>query len=124
MPTPSMPELPSDMPSDVPSKSKMPSLEQPPEGLEGGLDHSSFQSALNNLLGEIDTLPPAEQDRLREVAEATRQRHTQLKETIGKLQETLDFLRLSTKYLVFDLEATRRENTYLRKMLEEAAGED
>ena len=35
------------------------------------------------------------------------------------LQESLDYLRLSIKYLVFDLEATRRENSYLRKMLEE-----
>jgi hypothetical protein len=30
----------------------------------------------------------------------------------------LDWLRLSVKYLVFDLEATRRENQYLRQMLE------
>jgi len=28
-------------------------------------------------------------------------------------------LRLSIKYILFDLEATRRENQYLRKMLEE-----
>lgn len=34
------------------------------------------------------------------------------------LEETLDFLRLQVKYLVFDLEATRRENMYLRRMLE------
>jgi len=30
----------------------------------------------------------------------------------------LDLLRLQTKYLLFDLEATRRENRYLRQMLE------
>ena len=36
----------------------------------------------------------------------------------GDLQESLDYLRLSIKYLVFDLEATRRENQYLRKLLE------
>jgi hypothetical protein len=29
---------------------------------------------------------------------------------------------LSIKYLLFDLEATRRENSYLRKMLEEDPG--
>jgi hypothetical protein len=34
------------------------------------------------------------------------------------LEETLDYLRLQVKYLVFDLEATRRENMYLRRMLE------
>lgn len=30
----------------------------------------------------------------------------------------LDHLRLQIKYLLFDLEATRRENRYLRQMLE------
>ncbi len=34
------------------------------------------------------------------------------------LEETLDYLRLQVKYLVFDLEATKRENSYLRRMLE------
>ena len=34
------------------------------------------------------------------------------------VDDSLDFLRLQLKYLVFDLEATRRENRYLRKMLE------
>ena len=42
--------------------------------------------------------------------------------TVADLQESLDYLRLSIKYLVFDLEATRRENGYLRKMLEETRG--
>lgn len=33
-------------------------------------------------------------------------------------QELLDHLRVSLKYVLFDLEATRRENGYLRKMIE------
>jgi hypothetical protein len=32
--------------------------------------------------------------------------------------DSLDHLRLQVKYLVFDLEATKRENKYLRKMLQ------
>ena len=32
--------------------------------------------------------------------------------------QLLDYLRLRVKYLTFDLEATRRENQYLRRMLE------
>ena len=32
-------------------------------------------------------------------------------------EQTLDLLRLQVKYLLFDLEATRRENRYLRQML-------
>jgi hypothetical protein len=44
------------------------------------------------------------------------------------LAEALDDVRLQIKYLMFDLEATRRENRYLRQMLEArrrpARGED
>ena len=34
------------------------------------------------------------------------------------LEDELEELRLHLKYLLFDLEATRRENRYLRQMLE------
>ena len=34
------------------------------------------------------------------------------------VDESLDNLRLQVRYLMFDLEATRRENRYLRQMLE------
>ncbi|MBS3733793.1 MAG: hypothetical protein KGY99_02595 [Phycisphaerae bacterium] len=36
----------------------------------------------------------------------------------ASVEETLDQLRMQVKYLVFDLEATRRENRYLRQMLD------
>jgi len=35
-----------------------------------------------------------------------------------KVEDMIDHLRLRLKYLTFDLEATRRENRYLRQMLE------
>jgi len=41
--------------------------------------------------------------------------HSTGKKTVDEL---LDHLRLQVKYLMFDLEATRRENRYLRQMLE------
>ena len=34
------------------------------------------------------------------------------------MEDILDYLRLQVKYVVFDLEATLRENGYLRRMLE------
>lgn len=36
----------------------------------------------------------------------------------NSVDDALDTLRLQVKYLVFDIEATRRENRYLRQMLE------
>ena len=40
------------------------------------------------------------------------------------LEESLDCLRLQVKYLLFDLEASRRENRYLRQMLENRRSQD
>lgn len=82
------------------------------------MDEQQFQSKLAELMGEISTLPKAEREKLEQLAVQTRQRHEKLRQTVNGLQESLDYLRLSIKYLVFDLEATRRENGYLRKMLE------
>lgn len=36
----------------------------------------------------------------------------------GTTEELMDSIRAQVRYLVFDLEATRRENRYLRRMLE------
>lgn len=83
------------------------------------MNEIEFQSKLAELMTEITTLPASERLKLQKLADETRQRHERLRRTVGSLQESLDYLRLSIKYLVFDLEATRRENNYLRKMLEE-----
>ena len=36
----------------------------------------------------------------------------------ASIEDSVDLLRLQIKYVMFDLEATRRENRYLRQMLE------
>ena len=82
------------------------------------MDEQSFQAKLVELMGEISSLSEPERDKLTQMAQQTQQRHAKLRKTVHDLQESLDYLRLSIKYLVFDLEATRRENGYLRKMLE------
>ena len=87
------------------------------------MDEDTFQRRLAELVAEIGTLPPEERQKLEVLAEETKQRHDALKQTVSTLHESIDFLRLSIKYLLFDLEATRRENSYLRKMLEEQAGQ-
>ena len=88
------------------------------------MNEQDFQTKLGELMGEISTLPPAERQKLEQLATETRVRHERLRQTVGSLQESLDYLRLSIKYLVFDLEATRRENGYLRKMLEETTKDE
>lgn len=86
------------------------------------MDEAAFQKKLGELVAEIETLPESERAKLRELAAETRQRHDDIRKSVHSLQESLDFLRLSIKYLMFDLEATRRENNYLRKMLEQEPG--
>ena len=83
------------------------------------MDETTFQRKLGELVKEIGTLPPSQRKRLEMLAQQTKQRHAELKKSVSSLQDSLDYLRLSIKYLLFDLEATRRENSYLRKLLEE-----
>ena len=66
------------------------------------MDEMTFQEKMNQILDRIRDLPGAE----RATTETT---------------DTTTARRLSVKYLVFDLEATRRENAYLRRMLEASA---
>ena len=83
------------------------------------MNEETFQRKLAELIAEIGTLPESERGKLELLAEQTRQRHRQLKETVSSLQENIDFVRMSIKYILFDLEDTRRENTQLRKLLDE-----
>ena len=83
------------------------------------MNEAEFQQRLSELVEEIEKLPEGERDRLRALAAETRDRHEQIKKSVQGLQESIDFLRLGIKYMLFDLEATRRENAYLRKMLEQ-----
>lgn len=73
------------------------------------MDEATFQSKLPELMGEVSSLPKAERDKLTDVAAEVQERHEKLKKTVNDLQESLDYLRLAIKYMVFDVEATRRE---------------
>ena len=83
------------------------------------MNEETFQRKLTELIAEIATLPAGDRDKLEMLAEQTQERHKQLKDTVNSLQESIDFVRLSIKYMLFDLEATRRENEQLRKMLDD-----
>jgi hypothetical protein len=88
------------------------------------MDEQVFQNKLNELMAKINDLPQGDRARLERLAEDTKQRRERIKTSVAELQESLDYLRLSVKYLVFDLEATRRENAYLRKLVEQSAREN
>ncbi len=81
------------------------------------MDEQSFQDKFSELINKINQLPVEQRARLEKLAEETRDRRKRIQQSVGQLQESLDHLRLSVKYLVFDLEATRRENAYLRRLV-------
>ena len=83
------------------------------------MDEAIFEKKLNELVSEIGSIPVPQRDRLIMLAKQTRDCHKRLKKSVHNLQESLDYLRVSIKYMLFDLEATRRENAYLRKLLED-----
>lgn len=82
------------------------------------MDEAVFENKLNELVEEIGSVPSPERKKLIMLAKQTRNCHRNLKKSVSNLQESLDYLRVSVKYLLFDLEATRRENAYLRKLLD------
>ncbi len=88
------------------------------------MDERTFHAKFAELMSRIKKLPLKERHRLEQIAEDAKRRRACLQTSIGQLQESLDHLRLSVKYLVFDLEATRRENGYLRKLIEQANRDD
>ncbi len=82
------------------------------------MTENEFQTKLGELIEQIGQLPDADRPRLEALARETQERHERMRKTLSELQDSLDYLRLSVKYLVFDLEATRRENTYLKKVID------
>jgi len=86
------------------------------------MDEATLQRKLAELVAEIATLPADKRNELERTAAQVQQRHAELRTTVAQLQDSIDFVRISIKYLLFDLEATRRENVALRRMLEDEPG--
>jgi len=83
------------------------------------MDEAKFENKLNELVNEFGANSNPQTQKLSDLAKQARESHDQLKKSITNLQEVLDYLRVCIKYQAFDLEATRRENIYLKKILEE-----
>lgn len=84
------------------------------------MDERTFQTKFDEILEKIDLLPEGQRHELQSLADETRERRTRIRATVSALQESLDYLRLTVKYMVFDLEATRRENAHLRRIVEQS----
>ena len=78
-----------------------------------------FHQKLGELMRGIEALPPEQRARLLRLKRETVARHEQMKQDLARLQGILANVRIGVKYVLFDLEATRRENQQLRHRLGE-----
>jgi len=83
------------------------------------MDEAKFEHKLNDLVKEFGSNTDPQTQKLADLAQQAKESHNQLRKSITNLQEVLDYLRVCIKYQAFDLEATRRENSYLKKLIEE-----
>ncbi len=83
------------------------------------MDEAKFEHKLNDLVKEFGSNENPQTQKLAELAQQAKESHSELRKSINNLQEVLDYLRVCIKYQAFDLEATRRENNYLKKLIEE-----
>lgn len=83
------------------------------------MDEAQFEDKLNELAKEFGGASDPQYRRLTLFAGQDAESRKKLKKNVDRLQESLDYLRVCIKYQLFDLEATRRENEYLKKILGE-----
>ncbi len=83
------------------------------------MDEANLEDKLNELVKAFGDTPGPQHEKLVNFAKQARANRKKLEKSISSLHESLDYLRVCIKYQLFDLEATRRENTYLRKLLED-----
>ena len=83
------------------------------------MNERNIEERMCRLIEKLQALPVEYRENLEDQCDNDTEQLSQIEETVCKLQDSLDYLRLSVKYMVFDLEATRRENVYLRKLVEQ-----
>ena len=81
-------------------------------------ERSKLAEELSGLVREFGAGYEPQYARLARLTREVRETNRELERSIDTLRETLDYLRICVKYQRFDLEATRRENEQLRKLLD------
>jgi hypothetical protein len=83
------------------------------------MDEKIFNNKFLEIVNQLGALPKDKRADLMKLADKTRENHSKIKASVASLKSSLDSLRLSTKYLTFDLEATKRENDALKRLLKD-----
>ncbi len=83
------------------------------------MDEAKLEDKIKELVKEFGELANPQYKKLASLTQQAQDNRKRLEKSVDNLQESLDYLRICIKYQLFDLEATRRENKYLRNLLEE-----
>jgi hypothetical protein len=87
------------------------------------MDEAQFEDKLKELVKEFGGTVDPQNSKVAMLAQQVSENQKKLEKSVNNLQESLDYLRICIKYQLFDLEATRRENEYLRKILGDNNGQ-
>jgi len=87
---------------------------------ENTMSADSFQNLIRMVDEDFDSF----RERCEKLFESEQERQKQVKLKADELVDVIRDLRIQVKYVLFDLEATRRENAYLRKFLKEGENDD
>jgi hypothetical protein len=82
------------------------------------MDEAMLKDKVGQLLSEVQRMPASPAVAPIDFRPTASQASSTMKREMAALEETLDQVRLAIKYLVFDLEATKRENRVLKELLE------
>lgn len=83
------------------------------------MNENKLDKQLKELVKQFGPEPSSKKEKLIELANQAGRDRRQLEQSLNRLQESIDYLRVCIKYQLFDLEATKRENKYLRRLLQE-----
>lgn len=78
------------------------------------MEKQLMNEKLQELISQIPGLPKDQQAKIRLLAKETQDRQKQIQDNIQKAMDSLDDMTLQCKYLVFDLETTKREQDDLK----------
>lgn len=81
------------------------------------MNDQMFKARMMEMEKAIGKMPAQQGDDLMRLVKETYQRHDMLKQVIAQRNDDLGTLSLALKYMLFDLEATRRENAEIRDHL-------
>ena len=84
------------------------------------VDEATLRERVGQLLSEVHSSPASGAKAVAEQERSVAISHSPMRREMAALEDCLDHVRLAIKYMVFDLEATKRENRLLREMLGDA----